>query len=592
MVLGRSLAPRWALSLGLTAALAACSSGTQVDASVVVDPDGGVEPADALFMRLGGEAGIEAIVNGFVARVSTDPKINGYFLNSTLDGTRLTRCLVKQLVALSGGPATYPRRGEGPDADGCRNMQDAHRGLGISTTDFTDLASHLVVELSTRGASQADVERITRALTPLAEDIVESPLGTETIYHRAGRKPGLEVIIADFVRRVDADPKINGYFRNSTVDGSRLSTCLVRQLCALGGGPCRYGEEVGAELFGGVPCRSMFASHDGLGISTADFTDLATHLVAALQAAGMAKTDVEAVVRVVTPLSSEIVADATDDATIYQRIGRKPAVERVVRELVRRVSADPKINGYFLNDGLDGERLVTCLVRQVCQATGGPCRYGQEKGPELFDATPCKSMLASHQGLGISTQDFNDLAAALVASFTASSAISLRDLDTVVAVLAPLAADIVEDPNGDRTIYQRMGRKPGVVALIDDFVARVVGDPSLVGFFAASDAGRLGTCLVRQVCDVAGGPCVYGAEVGPELIGNVKCRDMASSHRGLTNPAGGAGAPITRADFDALVGHLVDAMIATGTVLPADRAAIGDALAPLCPDIVAGGTGC
>jgi hypothetical protein len=61
---------------------------------------------------------------------------------------------------------------------------------------------------------------------------------------------------------------------------------------------------------------------------------------------------------------------------------------------------------------------------------------------------------------------------------------------------------------------------------------------------------------------------------------------------GLTNPAGGSGAPITKADFDQLVMHLNDAMIANGSVGPDEREAILGALAPLCPMIVAGGTGC
>ncbi len=262
----------------------------------------------------------------------------------------------------------------------------------------------------------------------------------------------------------------------------------------------------------------------------------------------------------------------------------------MIADFVARVVADPKINGFFLNSSLKADRLGTCLVRQVCGATGGPCKYGEEVAPELFDNTPCKAMLATHEGMGISQNDFADLAGHLVAALQAAD-VAQADIDTVVAVISPLAADIVEDPSNNATIYQRIGRKPGVSMVIGDFAGRVLADPSINGFFSATNANRLGTCLIRQVCGATGGPCVYGMEAGPELFDNVPCRDMTSTHAMSTNPVGGSGAGITKADFDTLVGHLVDAMN-IGGVMMGDRDAILGVLGPMCPQIVAGGTGC
>src|SRR5262249_21649076 len=149
----------------------------------------------------------------------------------------------------TGGPQTYPGAGMPADSDGCRNMKTAHLGLGISANDFADLAGHLVAELQAKNVAQADIDTIVAALTPMAGDIVEHPMNNETIYLRAGRKPAVKAVIDDFVGRVVADAKINGFFLNSSLNASRLSTCLVRQVCQATGGPCKYGEEVGEELF-------------------------------------------------------------------------------------------------------------------------------------------------------------------------------------------------------------------------------------------------------------------------------------------------------------------------------------------------------
>ena len=108
------------------------------------------------------------------------------------------------------------------------------------------------------------------------------------------------------------------------------------------------------------------------------------------------------------------------------------------------------------------------------------------------------------------------------------------------------------------------------------FVDLVLADPTLMAFFTSTDRPRFEACLVRQVCGIDG-PCEYGLEVPafqPELGGSV-CRDMLSSHEGLT---------ITIEDFTALVGHLVTAMT-NYNVSPADQNAIGGVLGGLCSSI-------
>jgi hemoglobin len=270
--------------------------------------DDGDVPEETVYDRLGGEAGLRAVVDDFVARIDGDERINGYFRNASLDVDRLARCLVLQLGQATGGPQAYP-------AEGCRDMASAHAGLGVSTRDYGDLMSHLVAALEAAGASASDVAAVTGALEPHRGDIVEDVDNDATVYQRVGRKPAISAVAADFEERVAADPRVNGFFAG-LIDLTRIHACLTRQICAIDG-PCKYGEEVDAEfapLVGQGPCRPMAAAHyglqdpDGSAILHEHFTAIAENLTMALIAAGVPQSDVDAIIGAIAPLCSDIVA--------------------------------------------------------------------------------------------------------------------------------------------------------------------------------------------------------------------------------------------------------------------------------------------
>lgn len=270
--------------------------------------------------------------------------------------------------------------------------------------------------------------------------------------------------------------------------------------------------------------------------------------------------------------------------TLYARLGGEPGVTTVMHDFVARVAGDAKINGYFLNGGVDTARLTNCLVLQVGKLAGGP---------QAYPSAGCRDMKAAHAGLKISQHDFDDLAGHLVAALQ-NAGVAAADVQTVVDAVAPMSADIVEDATSTGTVYQRVGRKPAIQVVIANFVTRVLADARINGFFGGAHADRLNTCLVRQVCGVDG-PCKYGQEVDgePGVTRASPCHDMVVTHIDVASPAGSgaAGKAITKADFDALVEDLLMELDAAG-VAAADKAALAGALGPLCKDIVKGGEGC
>jgi hemoglobin len=127
-------------------------------------------------------------------------------------------------------------------------------------------------------------------------------------------------------------------------------------------------------------------------------------------------------------------ASAAGEKTLYQRLGGKKAITAVVDEFVGRVAADNRINGYFKNTASDPKRLAHFkmnLVDQICEASGGPCKY---KG---------KDMKTAHAGMGITDADFNALVEDLVGALDKFK-VGTQEKNDLLGALGPMKKDIVE----------------------------------------------------------------------------------------------------------------------------------------------------
>lgn len=255
---------------------------------------------------------------------------------------------------------------------------------------------------------------------------------------------------------------------------------------------------------------------------------------------------------------------SSSEDTLYGRLGKEPGIQSIVEKLVSELQADPKINGYFLNSSTDLTRFKSCLVKQIAHSAGGP---------QAYDCAPLK---AAHAGRGVSGRDFDDWMGHLRSALSSSS-VAQKDIDALVVALAPAKAEVVEDPDGGKTAYQRLGRKPAIQALVADFHRRVLADPLISGFFTGVNTDRIAVCSVRQICQATSGPCRYGEEIAnaePPVV--TACRTMKESHAGLG---------ITVPQFNALLADMTAALDAS-TVPSGDRLTILQTLRGFCPDIV------
>jgi len=122
------------------------------------------------------------------------------------------------------------------------------------------------------------------------------------------------------------------------------------------------------------------------------------------------------------------------EKSLYDRLGKKKAITAVVDEFVSRVAGDKRINGFFAATASDPARLKAFkgkLVDQICQASGGPCKYTG------------KDMKSAHAGLGIATADFNALVEDLAGALDKFN-VGQHEKDQLLGALAPMKSDIVE----------------------------------------------------------------------------------------------------------------------------------------------------
>jgi len=62
------------------------------------------------------------------------------------------------------------------------------------------------------------------------------------------------------------------------------------------------------------------------------------------------------------------------------------------------------------------------------------------------------------------------------------------------------------------TLYDRLGKKEGIRAVVDDFYHRLLADAELGPFFKGADMEKLRRTQTDFLCEAAGGPETYDAE--------------------------------------------------------------------------------
>lgn len=127
-----------------------------------------------------------------------------------------------------------------------------------------------------------------------------------------------------------------------------------------------------------------------------------------------------------TPTGS---GDAIQTKSLYDRLGGKDGITGVVDDFIANVAADARINAFFANS--DIPHLKQMLVDQICEASGGPCKYTG------------KTMKEVHTGMKVKSEHFDALVEDLVKSLDKFK-VGEKEKADLLGALAPMKPDIVE----------------------------------------------------------------------------------------------------------------------------------------------------
>ena len=119
---------------------------------------------------------------------------------------------------------------------------------------------------------------------------------------------------------------------------------------------------------------------------------------------------------------------AAAPAGLYQTLGEKPGITRLMDDFVNRVVKDPRIGGHFKD--VKPAALKESLTDQICQLSGGPCKY---EGADMKSA---------HADMDINKGHFNALVEVLQSAMDAQG-IPFAQQNRLLALLAPMHRDVI-----------------------------------------------------------------------------------------------------------------------------------------------------
>lgn len=170
-------------------------------------------PADkTLYDRLGGQPAITAVVDEFVARSTTDPRIKERFFNT--DAGNLKRLLVEFVCLATGGPCKYTGR----------SMAESHAGMELVDEEFTALVEAVAGALDKFSVPEREKSELLGALGPLKPDIVAKP---ETLAPIDDAKLAKATALAKAIRDKPAAAELLGL---AVIAGKRGQRSYAEQL--------------------------------------------------------------------------------------------------------------------------------------------------------------------------------------------------------------------------------------------------------------------------------------------------------------------------------------------------------------------------
>lgn len=114
-----------------------------------------------LYQQLGGESGVETLVDYFIKGIARDEQVLHYFAKANV--THFRKGFILHLCDISNGPCSY-------DGD---NMVDIHTGMNINEGDFNRIVEILIEAMEEVDLPYTTQNRLLSRLAPLRKDVIK-----------------------------------------------------------------------------------------------------------------------------------------------------------------------------------------------------------------------------------------------------------------------------------------------------------------------------------------------------------------------------------------------------------------------------------
>ncbi len=121
---------------------------------------------DTLYRRLGGYDAIAGVIDEFLSRFRSDPRLARFGGGRSVDSRQRTRQLiVEQICSLAGGPCEYTGR----------PMKAAHAGLDINEAEWQATLQHASAAMENYGVAPKEKAEFLAIFQRYRNEIVEKP---------------------------------------------------------------------------------------------------------------------------------------------------------------------------------------------------------------------------------------------------------------------------------------------------------------------------------------------------------------------------------------------------------------------------------
>ncbi|MDF5722640.1 MAG: group 1 truncated hemoglobin [Rhizonema sp. PD37] len=115
---------------------------------------------DTLFNKLGGQQGIDQIVDEFYKRIMADSTLNPFFAHTNMDKQRHQQATFFYKIF------------DGPDQYNGRTMETTHTGMNLQQPHFDAIVKHLNEAVAVRGLSREDTNAVLTRVASLKDAIL------------------------------------------------------------------------------------------------------------------------------------------------------------------------------------------------------------------------------------------------------------------------------------------------------------------------------------------------------------------------------------------------------------------------------------